>query len=263
MKKATAGILAAAMLLSATPAAMAGSQSSAPAARSETAQHAAAQKSAAQKTDVKKSGQKKTVKKAERKRGKKQRQEAAREAAQAPAEKKPAVQQAPAAKPFLVKQGARGEDVKIVQTLLKEMGYPVGEIDGICGPQTSQAIESFQIIHGLLPSGVVDRETLAYMKRAEPAVNRSMRSIVMAASAYSAYETSGYTARGSYLRRGLVAVDPNVIPLGTRLYIPGYGHALADDTGGAIRGNRIDLAFDSYEEAIQFGRREVTVYIVE
>jgi 3D (Asp-Asp-Asp) domain-containing protein len=57
-----------------------------------------------------------------------------------------------------------------------------------------------------------------------------------------------------------VAVDPRVIPMGTRLFIPGYGVAIAGDTGGAIRGNRIDLGFNSLSDALRFGRRAVTVY---
>ena len=73
---------------------------------------------------------------------------------------------------------------------------------------------------------------------------------------------SGITASGMVARRGVVAVDPNVIPLGTRLYIPGYGEAIAADTGGAIRGDRIDLCMESYGEAMQFGRRYVTVYVI-
>ena len=60
-----------------------------------------------------------------------------------------------------------------------------------------------------------------------------------------------------------VAVDPNVIPLGSRLYIPGYGEAIAADTGGAIVGNTIDLCMESYDEAIQFGRRSVEVYVID
>ena len=51
-----------------------------------------------------------------------------------------------------------------------------------------------------------------------------------------------------------------MIPLGTRLYIPGYGFAIAGDTGGAIIGRRIDLGFDSIADAMQFGRRTVKVY---
>ena len=62
---------------------------------------------------------------------------------------------------------------------------------------------------------------------------------------------------------GIIAVDPHVIPYGTRVYIPGYGFAVAGDTGGAIVGNRIDLFMDSYHDAISFGRRNVEMYILE
>jgi len=84
----------------------------------------------------------------------------------------------------------------------------------------------------------------------------------MEATAYTAgcYGCSGITAIGRPAGHGIVAVDPRVIPLGTHLYIPGYGYALAGDTGGAIRGNRIDLGFNSLHDALLFGRREVTVY---
>jgi resuscitation-promoting factor RpfB len=73
---------------------------------------------------------------------------------------------------------------------------------------------------------------------------------------------SGYTALGARAGHGIVAVDPRVIPLGTRLYIPGYGPAIAGDTGGAIHGNRIDLGFDSYADAMRFGRRVVQVFVL-
>ncbi len=70
------------------------------------------------------------------------------------------------------------------------------------------------------------------------------------------------TATGMLAQRGVVAVDPSVIPLGTRVYVEGYGDAIAADTGGAIRGKRIDLCFNTYEEAIQFGRHPIKVYIL-
>jgi uncharacterized protein YabE (DUF348 family) len=84
----------------------------------------------------------------------------------------------------------------------------------------------------------------------------------MVATAYTAScaGCSGYTATGYRAGRGIVAVDPRVIPLGTKLFIPGYGFAIAGDTGGAIIGNRIDLGFNSYGDAIQFGRRAIKVY---
>lgn len=68
---------------------------------------------------------------------------------------------------------------------------------------------------------------------------------------------------------GVVAVDPRVIPLGTRLYIAStdgtadYGYALPGDTGGAIKGNKIDLFFSTASQVRQFGRRNVTVYILD
>jgi len=86
-------------------------------------------------------------------------------------------------------------------------------------------------------------------------------------------EASGYapgsggadnrTATGARAVRGVIAVDPRVIPLGTHVYVPGYGYAVAADTGGAIRGNRIDLCFGSYAEAIAWGRRTVTITIID
>ncbi|WP_346354922.1 3D domain-containing protein [Azotosporobacter soli] len=167
-----------------------------------------------------------------------------------------------------VRLGMRGEEVKIVQRLLAEMGFYVGDIDGIFGNGTLQAVRDFQTVHNLIADGVVGKETLATMKRSEASgisTSRFSRSLTMSASAYSRFDAgnSDYTCRGNLLRKGLVAVDPNVIPLGTRLYIPGYGYAIADDTGGAIRGNKIDLAFDSHEEAIQFGRQRITVNILD
>jgi 3D (Asp-Asp-Asp) domain-containing protein/uncharacterized protein YabE (DUF348 family) len=87
----------------------------------------------------------------------------------------------------------------------------------------------------------------------------------MVATAYTAEcaGCSGTTASGRPAGHGIVAVDPRVIPLGTRMYIPGYGHAVAGDTGGAIRGNRIDLGFNSNAQAFQFGRRSITVYLIK
>lgn len=71
------------------------------------------------------------------------------------------------------------------------------------------------------------------------------------------------TAIGLIAKHGVVAVDPSVIRLGSRVYVEGYGEATAGDTGGAIRGSRIDLCFDTYEEAMRFGRRTIKVYILK
>lgn len=87
----------------------------------------------------------------------------------------------------------------------------------------------------------------------------------MEATAYLPTDGSsaGITATGIRATYGVVAVDPRVIPLGTRVYIPGYGVALAADTGGAIKGYKIDLCMESYAECMQFGRRNITVYVLD
>lgn len=89
--------------------------------------------------------------------------------------------------------------------------------------------------------------------------------LTMEASAYLPSDGggSGITASGIPAGYGVVAVDPWVIPLGTRLYIPGYGEAIAADTGGAIRGNKIDLCMEDYASCMQFGRRFVDVYVLD
>lgn len=106
------------------------------------------------------------------------------------------------------------------------------------------------------------------------------KAIKMVATAYEAGPRStgkrpgdkgyGITASGARAKRGTVAVDPRVIPLGTKLYIksltpgvPDYGFAIAQDTGGAIKGNKIDLFMDTVWECLQFGRRPVMVYILQ
>jgi len=58
-------------------------------------------------------------------------------------------------------------------------------------------------------------------------------------------------------------VDPDVIPLGTKVYIEGMGIFVAEDTGGAIKGNRIDIFMETHEEAFHFGIKNLKVYIIE
>ena len=82
--------------------------------------------------------------------------------------------------------------------------------------------------------------------------------------------TDGYTATGKRAIAGdgsrenphLIAVDRNVIPLGTTVYIPGLGYAVAEDVGGAIKGNRIDILFATHAEALKFGRQNIQIQII-
>lgn len=102
---------------------------------------------------------------------------------------------------------------------------------------------------------------------------RYARRVTMNASAYTAglcctgkspgHPLYGITASGRHVEHGIVAVDPRVIPLGTRLYVDGYGFALAADTGSAIRGYKIDLFMYNLDDALRFGRRDITVFILD
>ena len=89
------------------------------------------------------------------------------------------------------------------------------------------------------------------------------------ATAYSCEGYVGHTYTGTVARVGAIAVDPSVIPLGTRMYIVTddgryiYGYCTAEDIGGSIKGNKVDLYFDTIAECWQFGVRACTVYILE
>ncbi|UOF90161.1 G5 domain-containing protein [Fodinisporobacter ferrooxydans] len=110
-------------------------------------------------------------------------------------------------------------------------------------------------------------QVVAYGTLNQPVVVASRGSEdLLAAGSYTmvatAYSGGGNTASGVPAHVGTVAVDPNVIPLGTKLFIPGYGQAVAEDVGSAIQGDRIDLYFSSEQEARNFGRRTVNVFIL-
>jgi 3D (Asp-Asp-Asp) domain-containing protein len=90
----------------------------------------------------------------------------------------------------------------------------------------------------------------------------------MEATAYAptVQETDGdpwMTASGMKSGHGVVAVDPKVIALGSKLYVEGYGYAIAGDTGGAIKDNRIDVFFYSPDETARWGRRWVRVFVLK
>ena len=76
-----------------------------------------------------------------------------------------------------------------------------------------------------------------------------------------AYHLPGKTALGIPVRKGVVAVDPRLIPLGTKLHVPGYGKSIAADVGIAIKGRIIDLWFPSDGLARDWGRRTVTITV--
>lgn len=91
------------------------------------------------------------------------------------------------------------------------------------------------------------------------------KSLSVVATGYTPYDPgcNGITATGVAAKRGIIAVDTSVIPFGTKIYIPGYGVGIAADRGGAIKGNKIDLCYDTVKEALSWGRRTVTIFILE
>ncbi|WP_201714966.1 3D domain-containing protein [Rossellomorea arthrocnemi] len=106
--------------------------------------------------------------------------------------------------------------------------------------------------------------------QAEPAAKEeAVKEITVEATAYTAdcEGCSGTTATGMNLKENpdakVIAVDPDVIPLGSKVYVEGYGYATAEDTGGAIQGNRIDVFIPSKDQAVDFGRKTVNVKILE
>ena len=194
----------------------------------------------------------------------------------------------------LINYGDRGEKVSDVQDHLKDLGYYGGKKDGIFGPVTRTAVQSFQEVNELKVDGIVGPETfkalhsnpkskpeatpstasVSTVQVSQPTTSRSSagsssKVIYMNSTAYTAFCSgcSGITATGINLRAHpdvkVVAVDPDVIPLGTKLYVEGYGYAVAGDTGGAINGNRIDIFMADRSDALNWGRRTVKVKILD
>ncbi len=132
----------------------------------------------------------------------------------------------------------------------------------LAGSRVARAPKPRIVIRGL-------GEYEAFRQLAQAGISTSLSiagtALRMIATAYipQCYGCSGITKIGLPAGHGVVAVDPRVIPLGTKLYVPGYGNAVAGDIGSAIKGRRIDLGFNHLGDALRFGRREITVYIVE
>jgi uncharacterized protein YabE (DUF348 family) len=151
----------------------------------------------------------------------------------------------------------------------KEAIYEVVVTDGIEGARTltSERVLSLPVDQVVLVGTkrterqlVVSRAKTREAPAAPPA---SGTELSVSSTAYTpGYGCGYYTATGARAGFGIVAVDPSVIPLGTKLYVPGYGYGVAADTGGAIKGNKIDVCFDTRSEALAWGRRNVTVTIL-
>lgn len=170
----------------------------------------------------------------------------------------------------VIKLGMEGDGVTHLQNKLIELGYYDGEAHGVADATTIGALKDFQRSSGIAADGICGHRTYSaldgdFEDDNEFGLPYGSRSVYVEATAYSSAEAglSAYTATGDICRRGVIAVDPNFIPLGTKVYIPGYGYAVAADVGGAIVGNIIDVAFDSVAECYEFGRKFMEIYIIE
>lgn len=159
---------------------------------------------------------------------------------------------------------------KVIPTLVSAKGRVVREgRDGLVvelyrirfarGREIGREMIERRVVRHPKPYVIFDYRRVELVRTLDPSSYPSME---MIATAYSPEEGFVRTATGKRAKKGIVAVDPRVIPLGTRLYVHGYGEAVAEDIGSAIKGKRIDLCFDTLREARSFGRRKVKVYIL-
>lgn len=166
----------------------------------------------------------------------------------------------------VAKRGMNEEIVGQIQAMLWEIKLYDGIIDHEFGPMTEQAVKSFQRKINKTQDGIVTKDLEeALAKESKLDFSKFKHRFFVDATAYSSEDPGcgGTTATGVAVRKGIIAVDPNTIPLGTSIYIPGYGKAIAADIGGSIKGNVIDIAFDSRAEALYFGRKSLLIYTMQ
>lgn len=146
-----------------------------------------------------------------------------------------------------------------IEDILTRTGVSLGERDRVQITKAPDKPLEFIVVRNAIPAEPV-RLTVATSR------GQTVYKVVheMEATAYLPTDGDGLgiTATGIRATHGVVAVDPKVIPLGSRVFIPGYGFAIAADTGGAIKGKKIDLCMEDYDQAIRFGRRPVQVYVL-
>lgn len=163
-----------------------------------------------------------------------------------------------------LRQGSSGRHVMEVQAMLTALHCYSGDIDGSFRQSTTTAVKKFQRQVRLSANGQVDNNLYRIMSR-KSGINfsRHKKVLTVEATAYTASDPgcSGFCANGMRFRKGMIAVDPRVIPMNSWVYVENYGIALAADTGGAIKGHIIDLAYHSRDAALQWGRRNTRVYI--
>jgi uncharacterized protein YabE (DUF348 family) len=125
------------------------------------------------------------------------------------------------------------------------------------GSHSTQELTRHTVVE---PETKIVRKGMAMSVYTPDGYKRYTKKISAHSTAYVA--TGNRTSIGLVPYEGIVAVDPRMIPYYTKMYIPGYGMAMAGDTGGDMVGHRVDLFFGDYHRAIQWGRRDIDIYIL-
>lgn len=166
----------------------------------------------------------------------------------------------------VARQGEEGIEEKTYKVVLED------------GKETSKELLQQKILSSPI-SKIIELGTLMVHKTARGDILRCEKVLDMRATSYTAsfkdtgkhpdHPQFGITYTGVRAKKGIIAVDPKVIPLGTKVYVevagntPDYGYAVAADTGGAIKGNLIDLYFDDQQTVDNWGVKKVKVYILD
>lgn len=151
---------------------------------------------------------------------------------------------------------ARAERVAYIQQVAAQRRLNVSQIGSLESQAAEIEARASQVAVQQAASAVTSSGSSPAVVPVAGPIAAEGRTITVVATAYT---LGGTTATGAPVGYGVVAVDPSVIPLGSRMTIPGYGEGVAADTGGAIQGARIDLWFPSAAAAAAWGSRAVTV----
>lgn len=163
----------------------------------------------------------------------------------------------------LASTAAAGQDLRAaVETAVRQ------EVEGRVTAKLGNYTDTAALLGDIIRSGALAPKAAAESDALAGAPENYRRMLQMTATAYApGYRDNGpwndRTYIGTKIRKGVAAVDPTVIPLGSRLWVEGYGEAVAEDVGSAIKGNRIDLAFADRNKALDYGMKPARVYVLQ
>jgi 3D (Asp-Asp-Asp) domain-containing protein len=154
-------------------------------------------------------------------------------------------------------RAAAAEQLSYLERLRSERGYTNRQIERLKATAHA-AQQKSAAVSAPAPVAAVE-DTSELLVATQQAAGQPLAAGAQLTVVATGYAIRGRTATGLSTAWGVVAVDPSVIPLGTRMTIPGYGEGVAADTGGAVLGNSIDLWFPTRAQALAWGRRTVTI----